>query len=394
MFSSAANIRALIRDYRISDRVMRYSLFAPRLYNYCKSLGYEPGKIMPSRAFCSDESQGYPIIMLNKHFGTFPFNHGRVGGIVATGRHGPYASHGKDLVIVQASHVGYDPLGKQFGTYRRLHTENLDSSANCGKIDSVLQWYLTEYEFARRHIYLERHEGEPAVTIDNHLLQDFRSEGVFVVLEKIAEPDPGGGHTPLRARVTGESYRASHRLRKALGDAAWPAEGAVEIGDGLLPDMFCFKRRSDVMTVSDVDVEGRNHLETNLIKAMSWIVTSASPLLTAAKLNSQVEFDRVFRTIVREPAYRGKKILLISGLNIDVSPQPGQLFPLTKFVPWAAYYQDRDGSHLTLEQQTLFDTLNAQSVDNPDQIDMEQAIRSMGEAQEVEIAPIAEQKTC
>ena len=57
---------------------------------------------MPSRAFCSDESQGYPIILITKHFGTFPFNHGLVGGIVATDRHAPHSHHGKDLVIIQA----------------------------------------------------------------------------------------------------------------------------------------------------------------------------------------------------------------------------------------------------------------------------------------------------
>jgi hypothetical protein len=39
----------------------------------------------------------------------------------------------------------------------------------------VLRPYLTEYEFARHHMQLERHGAEPAVTIDNNLLQDFRS---------------------------------------------------------------------------------------------------------------------------------------------------------------------------------------------------------------------------
>jgi hypothetical protein len=394
VFSSPSSVADLINEFRISEHLMRYSLFAPKLYNYCKSLGYERGKVMPSRAFCSDESQGYPIIMLTKHFGTFPFNHGRVGGIVATGRHGPYASHGKDLVIVQASHVGYDASTRHFGTYRRLHTENLDSSSNCGKIESVLSWYLAEYDFARRNIYLEHLDGVPAVTIDNQLLQDFRSEGLFVVMDRIAASDSIGAYRPIRARVTGKSFAASRELRETLGDSAWPAQGTVEIGDGLLPEMFRFKRRTDVAPVSDTDVEGRNQLETNLIKPMSWIVTSPEPLLTAAKINTQVEFDRVFRTIVRTPAYRGKKILLVSGLNIDISPQPGQLFPLTKFVPWAAYYQDGDGSHFTLEQQVLFDALSAQNDENPDQIDLEEAIRSMGEAQEVEIAAPSEHRCC
>ena len=63
--------------FQIHDRMMSYNLFVPRLYNWCKSLDFEPGKIMPSRAFCADESQGYPVIIIAKHFGIFPFNHGR-----------------------------------------------------------------------------------------------------------------------------------------------------------------------------------------------------------------------------------------------------------------------------------------------------------------------------
>jgi hypothetical protein len=116
-----ANTAEPAGGFPIHDMVMRYNVFVPRLYNWCISLGFTPGKIMPSRAFCSDESQGFPIIMIAKHFGSFPFNHGVVGGIVATDRHGPHASYGQDMLIIQASHVGYDPKNKVFGTYRRAH---------------------------------------------------------------------------------------------------------------------------------------------------------------------------------------------------------------------------------------------------------------------------------
>lgn len=109
MYSSTASIRALMADFHIAGMMLRYSSFIPRLYNLCRSLGFKTGKIMPSRAFCSDENQGYPIILITKHFGVFPFNHGQVGGIVATDRHAPHAEHGRDMVIIHASHVGYDP---------------------------------------------------------------------------------------------------------------------------------------------------------------------------------------------------------------------------------------------------------------------------------------------
>ena len=99
-------MQRIIENLRIDDHAMRYSQFVPRLYNYCLSLGFQRDRMMPSRAFCSDESQGYPVILIAQHFGTCPFDHGRVGGKVAINRHGPYAHHGEDLVIIQASHVG------------------------------------------------------------------------------------------------------------------------------------------------------------------------------------------------------------------------------------------------------------------------------------------------
>ncbi len=39
-----------MEDFRHNGMMLRYSIFVPRLYNFCKSIGLEPGKIMPSRA--------------------------------------------------------------------------------------------------------------------------------------------------------------------------------------------------------------------------------------------------------------------------------------------------------------------------------------------------------
>jgi len=80
-------------------------------------------------------------------------------------------------------------------------------------------------------------------------------------------------------------------------------------------------------------------------------ITSNSHNLLAAQITTQIEFDRTFRTIVKKHAYKGKKVLFIAGLDVDISPQPGQLFPLTKFVHWAAYIQDSDSYYFTLEQE-------------------------------------------
>lgn len=49
----------------------------------------------------------------------------------------------------------------------------------------------------------------------------------------------------------------------------------------------------------------------------------------------------------------------------------------------AAYMQGSDGKGLTLEQEELLEKLKEQSVDNPDHIDLEQAIQDMVEAKEI-----------
>jgi hypothetical protein len=102
-------------------------------------------------------------------------------------------------------------------------------------------------------------------------------------------------------------------------------------------------------------------------------------------VNSQVEFDRAFRTIIKSPCYKNKRVMYISGLNIDISPTEGQIFPLTKFVPWAAYVQDSEGNHKIIEQQELVDILNEQSQDNADQIDLDKAIEVMESEKEIVI---------
>jgi hypothetical protein len=320
-----------------------------------------------------------PIILITKHFGTFPFNHGMVGGIVATDRHGPHADHGKDLVIIQASHVGYDPDKKTFGTYCRLQTEANELSDSCGKIGDVLNWYLDEYAFARENIFLQRSGEEYIVTIDNQLLNDGRVEGLFLNLDRIVRQEHGNSQ-PVRILSTARSYLAADSLVKMLPAQLWASDGETVIGDNLVPELFRFKR--DI----DGDTEGRSHLEQNLLNPMPWIVTSPSPLLVAAQVNTQAEFDRAFRSIVKEKRYRDKRMVFVSCLNIDISPRAGQTFPLTKCVPWAAYIQDGKGDHHTMEQAELTQQLLEQSTENPDQIDLEEAIHRMEEEQEIRIA--------
>lgn len=367
-------------NFRIQGKMMRYSVFVPRLFNYCLSLGFTPGEIMPSRAFCSDENQGFPIILLTKHFGTFPFNHGQVGGIVATDRHGPHAHHGKDIVIIQASHVGYDPDSETFGVYRRLQTEHHEMSSTCGKVCGVTDWYHREYRFAQENILLLGDADNPMIQIDNQLLDTNRKEGLFLDLDRILQRPEGDRTEPQRVFSTSKAYRVTPGFQAAIPREIWQQQGSRPIGRWLTPDLFSFRRE-----IPD-QVEGQDHLERNLVQAMPAIVTSATPALDAARFNSMIEFDRTYRTLVRSKAYLGKNLLFVSGLNIDVSPEVGQMFPLTKFVPWAAYVQTEDGTHYTLEQDELVDILKSQATDNPYQIALDEAIHQMEKREEVRIA--------
>ncbi len=358
-------------NFLIDDVAIRYSDFAPRLFNFCLSLGMRPNSIMPSRAFCSDENQGYPIILLAKHFGTFPFNHGRVGGIVAVDRHGPHAHHGKDVVIVQASHVGYEPETGKFGIYRRMQTEDHEHSTDCGAICGELQWYREEYGFACQQILLDRIDGQKTVTIDNQLLRHDREEGVFLNLDKFIS-----SHEEIRSYSTAKSFLAEKYLVEGIGDN-WP-DKKTAIGDLLSHDLFYFKRKIN-------EARAGGLLNRNLIDAMPEIIISDEPSLTAAQVNTQAEFDRTFRSIVKEKAYRGKKMVFISGIHIDISPNKEHLFPLTKFVPWAAYIQNENGEGYTLEQQELYDALKQQSADNPHKIDLTAAIHQMESEPEIQL---------
>lgn len=373
MYGVTGSISGLLGAFRVVDVAIRYSEFVPCLYNLVKSLGFSEGKIMPSRAFCSDESQGYPIILIAKHFGTFPFNHGRVGGIISSDRHGPHAHHGQDLVIIHASHVGYDPESGAYGRYLRLQTAEPDYTVSCGKICATLDWYLDEYRLAREHTFLLKEKDEYRIIIDNQLLHTEREEGLILKLDRLIRQEIPDELCPLRSLSTSKVFRVSEMLLDKLHTQPLRENEKQPVGDLLAPDLFYYRRVSD------------DRMDRNLIDAMPLIVTSKWPAMTAAQVNTQVEFDRAFRSILKEPEYRGKNLLFISGLNVDISPEPGQLFPLTKFIPWAAYYQSRDGSHETWEQQELYERIRSQPLENPDQVDLEEAIDIMRKVQEIRL---------
>ena len=357
-------LRSILGDFKIEDHTIVYHKFMAQFYNFCISQGMEAGKITPSRAFCSDESQGLPIILMSKHFGAFPFDHGLVGGIMAHGRHAPHAHHGKDLVILQASHVGYEPQSQRFGRYRRLQTEDQHFSSNCGKIHATLEWYLEEYEFAQENVQIQLIEGEHLITIDKQLIDQNYEEGLYLNLETLIEHDEETGKLvkPVKILSTSRVYPASLELVEFLAEEGckW-IETAKPIGKCLQPSMFNFKR----------DESQFNRMQQNLHEFLPWVVTSGNPMLSAAEINVQIEFDQAYRSIVREESYHGKNLIYISGLNIDYSPLTGQHFPLSQFVPWAAYIQKANGEHKILEQDDLYEVLMKCSDKNKDQVNLD-----------------------
>jgi hypothetical protein len=374
------------KGFPLEGNYFRYSSFVPRLANFCTSLGFEPGMIMPSRAFCSDENQGYPIIVMTQHFGTFPFDHGRVGGVVALGRHGPHAHHGKDLVIVQASHVGYTPSTGAFGKYCRTQCVDNAISTSCGKIAGAIQWYLGEYKDAQNSIFLEQDDtGCPIITIDLQYLELDRKEGIFLDLKYLlASPTPQSGSSVSRSFLASAALQA--HVREIL--RSWPSERRA-IGSLLAAPMFHFKREVELCE------DNENLLERNLMISMPYVVTARWPMLLAAEISSQAEFYRTYRSILTEPSYSGKNLVFVSGVNIDISPENSEhaSFPLTKFVPWAAFVQKSDGTRYTLEQSELVQILRDQNAVNPDQVNLDESICAMEKLPDVRLEVSEEGKS-
>lgn len=374
-----AHIIRKLAPFKVDGLAIPYPEFVPKLYNFCISLGFRKGLIMPSRAFCSDENQGWPIILLTKHFGTFPFNHGRVGGIVATNRHGPHAHHGEDSVIVQASHVGYDPHTGDYGTCTRPKMEGTCISPSCGKITHVITPYLERLEFARTRIFLHRDEkGKYLITIKNAFI-DFDihpvQNGIVLNMDMLVKPNADGKIVPMAAISTGQIYEVSEKFRKRIDatDYQWQTGNGEMIGKLLTPDLFYFRQEFHETDESIL-------LEKNLIEFMPTIVTSPNPALRAAKINIQLEFVRTMNSIRRGGEYAGKNLLYIAGLNIDISEHKDHP-ATTYFVPWAAHIQLKDGTPAEyahpVEQDHLHELLMAQDSTNAEQADLKEQISRM-----------------
>eukprot|EP00930_Biecheleria_cincta_P013375 TRINITY_DN1195_c0_g1_i3.p1 TRINITY_DN1195_c0_g1~~TRINITY_DN1195_c0_g1_i3.p1 ORF type:complete len:501 (-),score=100.70 TRINITY_DN1195_c0_g1_i3:199-1701(-) len=376
--------------------MMSYNQFVPRMYNMCKGLGFRKGKILPSIGFCSDENQGYPTILITKHFGAYPFNHGYIGGIMALDRHGPHAGHADDVVLVHAPHVGFEPDLQVYGTYRRRQiAANADSgdmqmSGTCGKVVGVLQPYIDTYNALLGRIRVKVEGEEVLISLSRLLLpSDERSdEDLSISLQFDELLEEGALQNAYLKQSSSSIFRASasfaNKFKQIMSSEELSDEGGVEGGwyslknpkltHLLTPDMFTFVKAPEKL-------QGEEHrLERSLLPNLPKVFTSPyDNELSASLICMQSEFDRSVHSVAAEPAYKGKNLMLISGLNIDVSPaqELQEAFPTTMFLPWAAYVQLKDGSRRVIEQSELVSELFSHSTENEDAIDMEESIREL-----------------
>ena len=385
--------------------MMSYNQFVPRMYNMCKGLGFKKGKTLPSIGFCSDENQGYPTILITKHFGAYPFNHGYIGGIMALDRHGPHAGHADDVVLMHAPHVGFEPDLQEYGTYRRRQIEAAEGkgamqmSGTCGKVVGVLGPYIKAYHDLLARIRV-RVEGEQVlISLSRALLPSEESAqgGMQIHLRFDELLEEGALDNPVLPQSASSVYRASQSFagkfkevmaapdfgeivdsepdtdakRVSLG---WQSLKNPKLSGLLTSDMFVFKKPAG-------ELQGEEHrLERSLLPNLPKVLTSPyDNELSASLICMQSEFDRSVHSVAAEPSYKGKNLMLISGLNIDVSPDQEltEAFPTTMFLPWAAYVQLRDGSRRVIEQSELVSQLFSQSTENPDAIDMEESIKQL-----------------
>ena len=260
-------------------------------------------------------------------------------------------------------------------------------SDSCGKLTHVITPYLEQYQFARDRIFLHRDaQGRYMITVKNSFI-DFAShpvkDGLVLRLHDIVKEADDGKVRPMAAASTTQIYEVSEEFRKRI-DATnykWKSGEGAPIGELLTDDLFFYREEFHETDESIL-------LERNLIEFMPKIVTSRNPPLRAAKINIQLEFARAVESIRRGDEYKGRNLLYVAGLNIDIA-EYDEFPPTTYFVPWAAHVQLADGTPEDylhpLEQTALFATLMEQSIENPDQVNLKEEIGRMLEAPRFDI---------
>lgn len=377
-------------------RNFRFSQFVPRLFNYVTQKGgMEPGLIMPARAFCSDGSQGYPTMLMAKHFGTFPFDYGQIGGTFDFNRSPAYVSHGRDLVVVQATHVGYDETTKTYGKYPRHRTstdpEHMVCTSNCGHVSGVTKPYVKAYQSAANHTLIAKNRatGQYHIYLRNFFLTEcsnsrfsFRVKFDIDRMLLLTGPDRDRLALYVSKDPVSRTFIASDEFARHLDKYKIFAEdSSVEegkffpLGEALTREWFTFERTPQGST----KVLGQ--YEENIQDQMDWVVTHPQPLLAAAQVCVQAEFHRFLTEIYfSKSTFENRNLFYIAGVIVDVAPSSDQIrsqcafYPRSLFVPWAAHVQRQGENKLTpnnnfvketWDQDRIFKEFEAVDAANP-----------------------------
>jgi hypothetical protein len=210
---------------------------------------------------------------------------------------------------------------------------------------------------------------------------------IVVHLDRMLAKDPAKDDSfwTVEYRSTSKVFKASVYLADML--AAEATGFPQSLGKLLVPSLFKFKEKN-----ASHSSEGIDQLRANLAPYMPLIVCSEDPLLEAAKVNTMKEFDRAYRSILRSDCFRGRNLLMVSGLNIDLNSTRDHktLFPGTSFIPFAAYHQQagRNGGHdvgFVIEQDRLFERLMQQSGTNEHELNLDAQIETNKNQEEVMI---------
>lgn len=340
---------------------MDYSVFTPRLYNFCKSLGFQRQSISPLVAFCSDEDQAYHLLYITKHFGIFPIDIGSASGEALLGDSKSPAYHGKDILFIQAPHVSYESL----------ISENYEDNPVCYYHDKLLEWYIKEHQYAQNNIRLQNCNGQYLLLIDNQLLDEGRDDGLLLNMGELVEHDEEGRYRIVNHYSTAKSYIVTDGFRRRIDNHEWQEGDGGKIGNHLHHDLFYFKRKS-----ADTSNHSLTHIN-ELNAYMPRVVTASNPSFTIALVNCMINFEHTYRVIVKNQKFHRQNLLYIAGIHVDTHTINGRAFYPTMFIPWAAYVQQCGGTHYILEQDMLLERLLQCPAHNPDEIDLEDVLREM-----------------
>ncbi len=202
------------------------------------------------------------------------------------------------------------------------------------------------------------------IKIDNQLCDGSRHEGIILRLEFLIKSQ----NRPFAVCSTSQIFAASDHLSQLL--LAHATETPQAIGEHLNWNHFFFRK------AIAANLDGPDQLSANLFPFIPQIICSAHPMLSAAKVNTMKEFERLYRSCLRTECFKRRNLLVVSGLNIDLhSQQQRNPFPGTQFVPWAAFHQRANGEQRIIEQKELHEALSSQSLENPHAVDLERAIK-------------------